>query len=39
MTTEGKRKLIPRLVGTRLLMKRLNCTINWFKERFEITEV
>src|SRR5437870_3442505 len=38
-TTDGKRRLIPRLVGFRLLMKRLNCTVNWFKVRVESREV
>src|SRR3989442_15627700 len=33
ITTEGKRRLTPWLVGTRLLMKRLNCTRNWLSVR------
>src|SRR5438445_3119148 len=38
-TTDGKRRLIPRLVGFKLLMKGLNCTVNWFKVRVESSEV
>src|SRR5437660_6080177 len=36
---DGKRRLIPKLVGFRLLMKRLNCTVNWLRVRLESREV
>src|SRR5581483_4117696 len=39
ITTDGKRRLIPWLVGTRLLMNRLKCTTNWFSVRAEATQV
>src|SRR5947209_1869156 len=39
ITMDGKRRLIPKLVGFRLFMKRLNCTVNWLRVRLESREV
>src|SRR5437764_3078642 len=39
MTTDGKRRLMPKLVGFRLLMKRLKCKTNSFTVRLEISEL
>src|SRR5581483_3421041 len=39
ITTEGKRRLIPKLVGFRLLMKRLKWKTNSLTVRLEISEV
>src|SRR5436853_89021 len=36
---DGKRRLIPKLVGFRLFMKRLNCNVNWLRVRLESREV